>query len=64
MVQVRQPPQIRLADGVNMAGLHAAVMNAQPAIMPNPTTGNVGGAMVPSVGRAIVPAADADTEEL
>jgi hypothetical protein len=34
-------------------------MNAQPAIRPYTTVGDVG-AMVPSVGRAIVPLADND----
>jgi hypothetical protein len=54
----QSPPRIRLADGVRMDALHAAVMNATPAIRPNPTTGDVISAMVPSMGRVIVPLAD------
>jgi hypothetical protein len=38
-----------------MDALHAAVMNATHAIRPNPTTGDLGSAMVPAIGRAIVP---------
>jgi hypothetical protein len=50
----KSPPRMRLADGA----LHAAVMNATPATRPNPTSGDLGSAIVPAIGRAIVPLAD------
>jgi hypothetical protein len=54
----QSPPRMRLADGVHMDALHVAVMDATPAIRPIATTGNIDSAMVPAVGRTIVPLAD------